>query len=49
VPLARDAALFEAGLTLDLGAQARLGLSYAGQLAGGLQDHGVKGYFSWNF
>jgi outer membrane autotransporter protein len=49
VPAARDAALIEAGLTLDLNAQARLGLGYAAELGRGLQDHGVKGYVSWRF
>jgi outer membrane autotransporter protein len=49
VPAARDAALIEAGLTLDLNAQARLGLGYAAELGRGLQDHGVKGYVSWKF
>jgi outer membrane autotransporter protein len=49
VPLARDAALVETGLDLRVSPQAKLGLSYSGQLAGHLQDHAVKGNFTWNF
>jgi outer membrane autotransporter protein len=49
VPLARDSALVEAGLDLRVTPSARLGLSYAGELAGHAQDHAVKGSFTWNF
>jgi outer membrane autotransporter protein len=49
VPLARDAALVETALDLRVNPQARLGLAYSGQLAGNLQDHAVKGNFTWNF
>jgi outer membrane autotransporter protein len=49
VPLARDAALVETALDLRLSPQAKLGLSYSGQLAGQLQDHALKGNFTWNF
>jgi outer membrane autotransporter protein len=49
VPLARDAALVETGLDLRVSPQAKLSVSYSGQLAGHLQDHAVKGNFTWNF
>lgn len=41
-PIARDAALIEAGLDLGLSPDATFGLSYAGQIASGAQDHGFK-------
>jgi outer membrane autotransporter protein len=49
VPLARDAALVEAGLDLQITAQAKVGVFYVGQLADRVQDNAVKGNFSWRF
>jgi outer membrane autotransporter protein len=49
VPIARDAALVEAGLDLALNSHATIGVSYTGQIAGSVQDHGAKGRFSWKF
>jgi uncharacterized protein with beta-barrel porin domain len=49
VPLARDAALIDAGLDLRVSPQATFGVSYVGELAAHLQDHAVKGNFSWKF
>jgi outer membrane autotransporter protein len=49
VPLARDAALVEAGLDLQITVQARVGVSYAGQLASSAHDNAVKGNFTWKF
>src|SRR6516162_6042443 len=49
VPIARDAALVEAGGDLLLTAQAKIGVSYAGQLANRAHDHSVKGNFTWRF
>ncbi|WP_176936753.1 autotransporter outer membrane beta-barrel domain-containing protein [Bradyrhizobium brasilense] len=49
VPLARNAALVEGGLDLRITAQATVGISYVGQLADRVQDHSVKGSFSWKF
>ncbi len=49
VPLARDAALVEAGLDLQVTAQAKVGVVYAGQLADTTHDHSVKGNFTWRF
>jgi outer membrane autotransporter protein len=49
IPIARDAAVVEAGLDLALGHSAKLGLSYAGQLAAEAQDHSFKGMLSVMF
>jgi uncharacterized protein with beta-barrel porin domain len=49
IPIARDAALVEAGGDLQLTAQAKIGVSYAGQLANSAHDHSVKGNFTWRF
>jgi outer membrane autotransporter protein len=49
VPIARNAALVEAGCDLQLTAQAKIGVSYAGQLANRAHDHSVKGNFTWRF
>lgn len=42
VPMARNSAVIEAGVDFKLGRNARLGISYAGQLSGSSRDHGVK-------
>jgi uncharacterized protein with beta-barrel porin domain len=44
VPIARGAALVEEGGDLQLTAQAKIGVSYAGQ-----NGHSVKGNFTWRF
>ena len=49
VPIAKDAALVEAGLDLAIGQSASLGLSYTGQLAQGAQDHAFKGVLAVRF
>jgi outer membrane autotransporter protein len=49
VPLARDAAIVESGFDLQLSPRAKIGLSYFGELATHLNDHAVKGKFTWNF
>ena len=49
LPLARDAALAEAGLDLRIHPRAAVGISYFGELANGAQDHSVKGSFVWRF
>ncbi|HMK78446.1 MAG TPA: autotransporter domain-containing protein, partial [Xanthobacteraceae bacterium] len=49
VPIARDAALVEAGLDLALNPHATIGVSYTGQLAGNVTDNAAKGKFSWKF
>jgi outer membrane autotransporter protein len=42
VPIARDAAIIEAGFDLKMAANATLGLSYSGQFGGGAIDNGAK-------
>jgi outer membrane autotransporter protein len=47
VPLARDAGVVDAGYDVWLSRQAKVGVSYFGQLAPQLQEHAVKGTFTW--
>jgi len=49
VPIARDAALVDAGFDLRVSPWAKLGLSYSGELAANARDNAVKGNFTWNF
>ena len=49
VPIARDAAVVEAGLDFALSPAATLGLGYTGQIAGGAQQHGFKGSLAVRF
>jgi outer membrane autotransporter protein len=49
VPIARDAALIEAGLMLKVDGNTTLGLSYQGQIAGDVEDHGLSGRLDWRF
>jgi outer membrane autotransporter protein len=49
VPIARDAAVVEAGFDLKLAANATLGLSYSGQFGGGATDNGAKADLNVNF
>ena len=49
VPLARDAALIEAGIDLHLTPQITLGLAYFGDLAGNVQDNTLQGNLMWKF
>jgi outer membrane autotransporter protein len=49
VPIARDSALVEAGIDMALAPDATLGVSYQGQLAGDIEDHGIRGNFNWRF
>ncbi|WP_186291825.1 autotransporter domain-containing protein [Ancylobacter moscoviensis] len=49
VPIARDAAVVEAGLDIAVGTDARLGIAYSGQLAGNAEDHGIRGNFVLKF
>jgi outer membrane autotransporter protein len=48
-PIARDAAIVDAGLDLRVAPQATVGLFYLGQLAASAQDHSVRGSFTWRF
>lgn len=49
LPIARNAALVEAGLDVALGANTTLGASYTGQLAADAQDHAFKANFAVRF
>jgi outer membrane autotransporter protein len=49
VPIARDAALIEAGVRVEVARDAMLGVSYQGQLASDVQDHGISGRLDWRF
>jgi outer membrane autotransporter protein len=49
VPIARDAALLDAGFDLPVAPRATLGIAYSGQLAANAQDNAVKGNFTWKF
>ncbi|QPC95175.1 autotransporter domain-containing protein [Mesorhizobium sp. INR15] len=40
--IARDTAILEAGIDLDMGSATKLGLSYTGQFGGGLSENGFK-------
>ncbi|MDE1996299.1 MAG: autotransporter outer membrane beta-barrel domain-containing protein, partial [Rhizobiaceae bacterium] len=48
-PLARNAALVEAGANLAIGNTISFGLSYKGTLAEHAQDHQIKGDLNWRF
>ena len=49
VPIAKDAAVVEAGLDLSVGASGKLGVGYSGQLSSENRDHGVVVSFSMGF
>lgn len=49
LPIARDAAVVEAGLDLAIGQSASLGVAYTGQLAEDTQDHAFKGVLAVRF
>lgn len=49
VPIARDAALVQAGFNVSVSPRVTLGVAYQGELAGNAQDHSVKGTFTWRF
>ena len=49
VPVARDAAVLEAGLDLTLAPSATLGLSYSAQLASDASDQSLRGTLTWRF
>jgi len=48
-PIARDSAVLEAGLDLNLSPQATFGVSYTGQIAADAQDHGFKASLGFKF
>ena len=49
VPVARNSALVEGGFDWRFTPQAKLGVSYLGELAASAETHAVKGSFTWDF
>lgn len=49
LPIARDAAMVEAGLDLAIGRSTKLGVAYTGQLAEDSQDHSFRGVLAVTF
>ncbi len=49
LPIARDAAMLEAGIMLKVAEDATLGLSYQGQIGSDVDDHGLSGRVDWRF
>jgi outer membrane autotransporter protein len=49
IPIARDAALVEAGFDWRFSPHAKLGAFYQGELAAHADTHAVKGTFTWDF
>lgn len=49
VPIARNSALLEAGLDLNLSGRATLGVAYQGQIASDAQEHGFNARLGVNF
>ncbi|WP_453961926.1 autotransporter outer membrane beta-barrel domain-containing protein [Amorphus suaedae] len=47
--IAEDALVLDAGLDVAVGTRATLGLSYAGQIADGVSDQGLRGSFTLRF
>lgn len=49
VPIAKDAAVFDAGLDVAISRSTTLGLSYGGQFGSGAMDQSVKGDLAVRF
>lgn len=49
VPIVRDSALIQTGLTVVVAADATLGLTYSGQIGRGFSDNAITGRFDWRF
>ena len=49
VPIARDAAVIEAGLDVSFSQNVKLSIAYDGQFAADARDNGFKSEFSWKF
>jgi outer membrane autotransporter protein len=49
VPIARNAAVLDAGLEFGIGKNTALGVSYAGQIGSGVRDHGLRVDFRMKF
>ena len=49
VPIAKDAAVVEAGFDVSVGKAGKLGLGYSGQLSSDNRDHAITASFSLGF
>ena len=49
LPIARDAALLAAGFDMDIAQNTTIGLSYQGQIASRVQDHGLRANLNVRF
>ena len=49
LPLARDMALIDAGVAMDLGSASALSLSYIGRFGGGVEDNALKASLQLRF
>jgi outer membrane autotransporter protein len=49
VPIASDALLIDAGINLQIGKQATVGVYYNGQIARDAKDNGLRVDFNWKF
>ena len=49
IPIARDALVAQAGLDLRVAPNATLAIAYTGQIGDRVEDHAVKGNFTWRF
>lgn len=49
VPIARNAALLEAGVNVDVTENATLGIAYQGQIASNAREHGFSAKFGVRF
>ena len=49
IPIARDAFVANAGLDLRVSARATIGLAYTGQIGDRVEDHAVKGNFTYRW
>jgi outer membrane autotransporter protein len=49
VPISKNLAVLELGVDAAVNEKLTVGVSYAGQLGDGVQDHGLKGKLDWKF
>ena len=49
VPIAKDAAVLELGVDVPIAKNAVVGVSYAGQMGGGVRDNGIRATLNWKF
>jgi len=49
VPIAKNALVLKGGIDFTVGRNLTLGVSYVGQAASQLSDHGIKASLLWKF